>query len=323
MLKRVALAFVTIGVLLLSFVAYQLWGTALYEHHAQDQLRHELQQKLGPTTTTSSLPSSPGTSSPSTTSPTPVAGVAPPTPDPTVGTPVGLLSIPRIGMNGAAIVEGTDESQLQQGPGHYLGTPLPGQAGNAAIAGHRTTYGAPFYNLNELLPGDPITVQTSQGTFTYDVVASHLVLPSNTTVLDASTTPELTLTTCNPRYSAAQRLVVLARLTAAALTPPPTVPTTAPPFSTSTSTAPPSTVPNLAGGVGEGGGLSGVSTRNQVELAVLWGALTLVAAVLGLIGWRRGRRPWSWVVLAMGTPLTVAGLLLCYQHISLALPQSF
>jgi sortase A len=226
-------------------------------------------------------------------------------------------------MNGAAIVEGTDESQLQQGPGHYLGTPLPGQAGNAAIAGHRTTYGAPFYNLNELLPGDPITVQTSQGTFTYDVVASHLVLPSNTTVLDASTTPELTLTTCNPRYSAAQRLVVLARLTAAALTPPPTVPTTAPPFSTSTSTAPPSTVPNLAGGVGEGGGLSGVSTRNQVELAVLWGALTLVAAVLGLIGWRRGRRPWSWVVLAMGTPLTVAGLLLCYQHISLALPQSF
>src|ERR1019366_8459288 len=114
------------------FVAYQLWGTALYEHHAQDQLRHELQQKLGPTTTTSSLPSSPGTSSPSTTSPTPVAGVAPPTPDPTVGTPVALLSIPRIGMNGAAIVEGTDESQLQQGPGHYLGTPLPGQAGNAA-----------------------------------------------------------------------------------------------------------------------------------------------------------------------------------------------
>jgi hypothetical protein len=56
---------------------------------------------------------------------------------------------------------------------------------------------------------------------------------------------------------------------------------------------------------------------------MLWGALTLVTAVVGLIGWRRGARPWSWVVLAMGTPLTVAGLLLCYQHISLALPQSF
>ncbi len=229
MLKRVALAFVTIGVLLLSFVAYQLWGTALYEHHAQDQLRQELQQKLGPTTTTSTIPSSPSTSSPSATTTTPVAEVAPATPVPKVGTAVGLLSIPRIGMNGTAIVEGTAENQLQQGPGHYLGTPLPGQAGNAAIAGHRTTYGAPFYNLNELQPGDPITVQTSQGTFTYDVVTSHVVLPSNTTVLGASTTPELTLTTCNPRYSAAQRLVVQARLTSAAVIPPPTVPTTAPP----------------------------------------------------------------------------------------------
>ena len=76
-------------------------------------------------------------------------------------------------------------------------------------------------------------------------------------------------------------------------------------------------------GSAKGGGLGGVSTRGQVGLAVLWGALTLVAAVLGLIGWRRGVRPWSWVVLAMGTPLTVAGLSLCYQHISLALPQSF
>jgi len=325
LLKRVALTFVTIGVLLLSFVAYQLWGTALYEHHAQDQLRHELQQRLGATTTTSSssIPSSPGTTSPTTTAPASAPSVAPTTPDPKVGTPIGLLTIPRIGMNGAAIVEGTDENQLQQGPGHYQGTPLPGQGGNAAIAGHRTTYGAPFYNLNELQPGDPIMIQTSQGTFTYHVVMSHVVSPLNTAVLDASTGPELTLTTCNPRYSAATRLVVLATLTAAALTTPPTVPTSAPTSSPSTT---PATIPkSLGGGVGEGGGggLSGVSTRGQVELAILWGALTLVAAVLGLVAWRRGRRPWSWVVLAMGAPLTVAGLLVCYQHISLALPQSF
>ena len=87
--------------------------------------------------------------------------VAPTTPDPKVGTPIGLMTIPKIGMRGAAIVEGTDEHQLQQGPGHYLGTPLPGQAGNAAIAGHRTTYGAPFYDLNVLQPGDPITITNS------------------------------------------------------------------------------------------------------------------------------------------------------------------
>jgi sortase A len=327
-LKRVALTFVTLGMLLLSFVAYQLWGTALYEHHAQDQLRQELQRKLGPTTTTSPPVSTPGTTTP-TTVPVPANEVAPSTPDPKVGTPIGLLSIPRLGMNGVAIVEGTDENQLQQGPGHYVGTPLPGEAGNAAIAGHRTTYGAPFYNLNELQPGDPITIQTSQGTFTYNVVTSHVVLPSNTAVLDASTGPELTLTTCNPRYSSSTRLVVVAGLTASALTAPPTVPTSAPPSSTpSTPTTLPKTLgggegENGGGAVGNTGGLSGLSTRGQVELASLWGALTLLAAVLGLVGWRRGQRPWSWVVLAMGAPLTVAGLLLCYQHISLALPQSF
>jgi sortase A len=322
-LKRVALTFVTVGVLLLSFVAYQLWGTALYEHHAQDQLRQELQQKLGATATTTSTPSTSGTTTPATTTTTPATSVAPATPAPKVGTPIGLLTIPHIGMNGAAIVEGTDENQLQQGPGHYQGTPFPGQAGNAAIAGHRTTYGAPFYNLNELQPGDPITVQTSQGTFTYDVTTSHVVPPSNTAVLDASTGPELTLTTCNPRYSAATRLVVVATLASSVLTTPATAPTTAPPTSSSSTT--PATIPkSLAGGVGEGGGgLSGVSTRGQVELAILWGVLTLLAAVIGLIGWRRGRRPWAWVVLAMGAPLTVAGLLVCYQHISLALPQSF
>jgi sortase A len=325
-LKRVALTFVTVGVLLLSFVAYQLWGTALYEHHAQDQLRSELQHKLGTTTTTTttSTPSSSPTTTPATTTTPPGASVAPPTAAPKAGTPIGLLTIPRIGMNAAAVVEGTDEAQLQQGPGHYQGTPFPGEAGNAAIAGHRTTYGAPFYNLNELQPGDPITVQTSQGTFTYDVASSHVVPPSNTAVLDASTGPELTLTTCNPRYSAATRLVVVATLASSVLTTPATVPTTAPPPGSSATT--PTTVPkSLGGGVGEGGGggLSGVSTRGQVELASLWGVLTLLAAVIGLIGWRRGRRPWAWVVLAMGVPLTVAGLLVCYQHISLALPQSF
>ena len=323
MLKRVAVASVAVGVLLLSFVAYQLWGTALYEHHAQDQLRNELQQKFRPPATT--VPTSqPG--APATTTTTPVARdlVAPNAPAPKVGSPIGLLTIPRIGMNAVAIVEGTDENQLQEGPGHYLGTPLPGEAGNAAIAGHRTTYGAPFYNLNELQAGDPITVQTSQGTFTYQVVNSHVVLPSNTAVLDASTGPELTLTTCNPRYSSSTRLVVTAALVSTTVTAPPTTTAnTTPQSPTTTSTLPKS----LGGGEGEnalaGGGLGGVSTKAQVWLAVLWGGLTLLAAALGIIGWRRGVRPWSWVVIAMGTPLTVAGLLLCYQHISLALPQSF
>ncbi len=80
------------------------------------------------------------------------AEVAPTIPDPTVGSPVGILSIPKINLS-MVVVEGTGDAQLQAGPGHYTGTPLPGEAGNAAIAGHRTTYLHPFYNLNELVPG--------------------------------------------------------------------------------------------------------------------------------------------------------------------------
>ncbi len=324
MVKRVAATFVTTGLLLLAFVAYQLWGTALYEHNAQAHLRQELAGKLHtPSTTTTAPPTTtPGATTTTTAPTTNTDEVAPTTPDPPVNTPIGLLSIPRIGMSDAAIVEGTAENQLQQGPGHYVGTSLPGQAGNAAIAGHRTTYGAPFYNLNELQPGDPITIQTGQGIFQYQVVTSHVVSPSNVTVLDSSPGPELTLTTCNPRYSAATRLVVVATLktsiTSATF---PSATTTSTPGSSATS--PPATLPKTLAGGAEGGGLSGVSTRGEVYEAVLWGALTLIAAILGAIGWRRGRRPWSWVVFGMGIPLTVAGLLLCFQHISLALPQSF
>ena len=322
-LKHVALSFISVGLLLLSFVAYQLWGTALYEHNAQNQLRHELAGKLhAPPTTTTPPPPTPGATT-TTASPADLVNqVAPSTPDPAVGTPIGLLSIPRLGMQGVAIVEGTAEAQLQQGPGHYVGTPLPGQAGNAAIAGHRTTYGAPFYDLNTLEPGDSISITTAQGFFEYQVVTSHVVLPSNVTVLAQTSLPELTLTTCNPRYSAAQRLVVVAILktsvTSASF---PTTTTLAGTSTTGPSSA--TTAPSSLAGGGEGGGLGGVSTRGEVAEAGLWGALTVISAILGLIGWRRGRRPWSLVVLSMGVPLTVAALLVCYQHISLALPQSF
>ena len=266
MVKRVAVTFVSTGLLLLSFVAYQLWGTALYEHNAQAHLRQELAGKLHTPSTTvpTTVPGAPTSTPP----PTVVNQVAATTKDPPVGTPIGLLSIPRIGMSDAAIVEGTAENQLQQGPGHYVGTALPGQAGNVAIAGHRTTYGAPFYDLNELQPGDPITIQTSQGIFKYQVVMSHVVSPSNVTVLDSSPENELTLTTCNPRYSAATRLVVLATLktsiTSASF---PT--TTTPAGPTTTGPSPATSTPlTLAG---EGGGLSGVSTRGEVYQAICGG----------------------------------------------------
>ena len=133
-----------------------------------------------------------------------------------LGSPVGTIDIPQIGLS-MVVVEGTDETRLQQGPGHYVGTPLPGEAGNSAIAGHRTTYLHPFYNLNELNPGSPIIITTTQGKFQYDVVNSESVSPNDVSVVDATDAPELTLTTCTPRYSASQRLVVHADLVASTL----------------------------------------------------------------------------------------------------------
>jgi len=311
-LKATAHVFLVVGGLLLAFVAYQLWGTAIYESHAQAHLRQELKGELG--TAPARLPTSaPPPARPATTSstlPVDTSHVAPTMADPALNAPVGLLSIPRIGMNGDVIVEGTGEGQLQQGPGHYQGTPLPGEAGNAAIAGHRTTYGAPFYDLDELQPGDYVYVQTVQGVFAYQVVSSAVVPPSDTQVLAATTTPQLTLTTCNPRYSASSRLVVTASLRSA-ITPAsfPDRPNPQP----SRRAGPTS----LAAGNGQ------VSTRGEALRGVLWGALAAAVTLLARFGWRRLHTGWRWAVLVGGVPLALGLLLVCFQHVSLALPETF
>ena len=122
---------------------------------------------------------------------------------------------------------------LRKGPGHYRTTPNPGQAGNAAIAGHRTTYGAPFHRVDELEPGDPIFVTTAQGVFEYRVlgfpnpeggedVGYFIVDPSDTWVLDQTPGRNLlTLTACHPKFSARQRIIVQAELVG---DPAPTIP---------------------------------------------------------------------------------------------------
>jgi sortase A len=159
------------------------------------------------TTPTTTAPGT-GTTTPTT---QPISKVQPIAPPAAPGQPIGIINIPKIGINYVA-VQGTDESDLERGPGHYVNTSLPGNPGNAAFAGHRTTYAAPFYNLDQLAPGDPIFVTTTQGRFQYDVTQTLVVDPSDVSVLDATPTPTLTLTTCNPRYSAATRMVVKASL---------------------------------------------------------------------------------------------------------------
>jgi sortase A len=275
---------IALGVILLLFTAYLLWGTSLYEASHQNALRQEFDHELSKAHASSAS--------------SPYSGVRPAIPGfvPADGQPVGILQIPKIGVD-KVVVEGTDDSDLRAGPGHYSGTPLPGEPGNSGIAGHRTTYGAPFYDLNELTPGDPITVTTIQGKFLYKVTQSLVVDPSDTSVVAASTFPELTLTTCNPRFSATQRLVVHARLVG-------------PPAAVATPTrAAPSHSQGLAGEQGSWVG------------AAAWGVGFLALALVLWLLSRRSRRRWP--AYAIGVPAFLVVLFFFFQNVSPLLPASF
>ena len=127
------------------------------------------------------------------------------------GDPLGRIGIPRMDIN-FVFVSGVGTSSLKKGPGHYDGSPLPGQPGTVSIAGHRTTYSAPFRRMNRLRRGDKITLTMSYGRFTYRVEGLRVVLPQNTGVLKHVRHNRLVLTTCTPVDSAAKRLVTSARL---------------------------------------------------------------------------------------------------------------
>jgi sortase A len=129
------------------------------------------------------------------------------------GDAIGQIDIPRIG-NTYNIVQGTDERSLEEGPGHYPQTALPGMGQTVAIAGHRTTYLAPFRYLNELKPGDEIFVTMPYGRFTYSVQYQRIVKPTQVSVIDDKGYDRLVLSACNPLYSAAQRIIIFARLKA-------------------------------------------------------------------------------------------------------------
>ena len=128
------------------------------------------------------------------------------------GHTVGSLRIPEIGVK-IAVVEGTATADLRKGPGHYRSTVLPGLPGTFAVAGHRTTFGAPFRNIDQLRRGSKITVRMPYGTFVYRVTGSQSVSPGDVSVLTAAKggTSRLVLTACDPPGSAARRLVVTAR----------------------------------------------------------------------------------------------------------------
>jgi sortase A len=292
---------ITGGALLLLFVAYQLWGTGIYEARAQnrlkDEFREQLQQSRATTTTTT-------TPAPAITEPAPTVPTTTTAPAALAfqsGDSVGIIDIPKIGLS-AAFVEGVNVDDLRNGPGHYPGTPLPGQEGNAAIAGHRTTYGAPFGDLDQLARGDEIRVQTVQGTFKYTVdEAPYVVDPNDSSPLDAMTgAAKLTLTTCDPKYSAANRLIVKANLVlpAGAVPLPPTVDPTA-------------STPKISG-------LSGESSSRAP--ALLWGA---IAAVVGLLWWLLFHRHPRWTTWLIGVIPFLAALFVFFTYLERVLPSNY
>jgi sortase A len=127
------------------------------------------------------------------------------------GDPLGRIFIPKTGKN-FVFISGTGVETLKKGPGHYSDTALPGERGTVAIAGHRTTYAAPFRRLSKLRRGYAITMTMPYGKFTYSVEGSRSVPPTQTTVLGNAHYDRLVLTTCTPLGSADKRLVVTARL---------------------------------------------------------------------------------------------------------------
>jgi sortase A len=127
------------------------------------------------------------------------------------GDPIGRIRVKSAGIDDV-MVEGTGGADLRNGPGHYPATPLPGQRGTVGVAGHRTTYGAPFRHIDRARPGDEITLSMPYGVFTYRVERTRIVPPTALWVTQRVRYDRLILSACHPLYSAAKRIVVFARL---------------------------------------------------------------------------------------------------------------
>ncbi|MEM7275010.1 MAG: sortase [Actinomycetota bacterium] len=270
-----------------------------------------------------------------------------PRPRPAIGEPVGILAIPAIGLT-KTIAEGTSRDVLRSGPGHYPSTPLPHQGGNVAIAGHRTTHGAPFLDIDRLQPGDEITLETVDGTFVYAVegqvaddgtTAGHrIVTPDQVAVIADRGDDRLTLTACHPKYSARERIIVTAVLVAG---PPPPAAEPAPAPETpavepaalgaaALSPQPQQAAPEVAVLVGESTdppNPNGPSTDRAAESlgwqsgyagpVLAWAAAAALVAAGGATLGRRWRRLPAY---AMATPLFGFTLFGCFVNLERLLP---
>jgi sortase A len=312
-------ALVTLGLLIFLFVGYQLWGTGIWTARAQTNLKHDFAKAqrayedptIAKPTTTTAVPFG-GTTVPTlgTTSTTQVL-TKPGPPIPAEGEVEGIIHIPKIGLN-MAFVEGTSRDDLKKGPGHYPDTPMPGTIGNAAIAGHRTTYLHPFYDVDHLHAGDDIIIDTVAGTFTYEMMTPDplIVHPSDVSVVANTPDAELTLTSCNPKFSASQRIVIKAKL----------VPNKS---AVPTKPRPPKKVTTGSGKArSEQAALEDglVGQQRSLSPTVLWG---IIAALVGGMWWwffRRWRHPSVWLLGLI--PFLIA-LFPFYVYLERALPAGY
>ena len=294
---------ITAGVLILLFVGYQLWGTGIREAQAQSSLESEFEERIGgvddDTTTTTVEAATPGEST--------TTEVGPPPPPPTEGDAVARLRIPRIDVD-KIVVEGVQVDDLKRGPGHYPDSPLPGQPGNAAIAGHRTTYGAPFNRIDELEQGDEILVTTVQGSFRYEVQRQLIVSPDQVEVLDDFGDDRLTLTACHPKYSARQRIIVVASLVGPAAPAPAVAPGDGDPADDA-ETERPETIDAGLGG----------------EHASPWPAIMLgvACALIWIAAWLLGKLWRRWPAYLVGLPVFLVVLFFFFENFSRLLPANF
>lgn len=198
------------GVLIFAFLAYQLFGTSIGTNRAQNEAEQQLDTIFESAIEELEASGVPVPTDPPVV-PTDVAPTLFPEPIPVSGQPFARILIPSIEMD-HVVWEGVEREDLKNGPGHMPWTALPGQPGNAVISGHRTTYGAPFFSLDEVELGDPITMETATGSHVYEVREILIVDPTAVEVTEFREGAWLTLTTCHPVYSAAQRLVIHAEL---------------------------------------------------------------------------------------------------------------
>ena len=189
---------ITAGVLVLLFAVWQLWWTDVEANRTQSHtltlLERDFHQRPAAAPTPSTMPS---------------------------GRAFAIMQIPRLGASWERpVLQGSDDATLQDGLGHYSGTAAPGERGNFAVAGHRTTWGRPLHDIDWLRPGDSVIVRTAAGTSLYAVTSHEIVSPTDVRVIAPEpgrpgtqpTAAWLTLTSCHPKYSAQQRYVVHARL---------------------------------------------------------------------------------------------------------------